>query len=115
MAINWYPIIDYEKCTACLACIEFCPHNVFIEANGKTLVANPDNCIEFCRGCQKGACEDDAIMFLETAGYLKLRLSVAVLAIQKPILKRRCKNEQERAFALCLSGRVSIVQRDEHL
>lgn len=63
MAINWYPIIDYEKCTACLACIEFCPHNVFIEANGKTLVANPDNCIEFCRGCQKGACEDDAIMF----------------------------------------------------
>jgi NAD-dependent dihydropyrimidine dehydrogenase PreA subunit len=62
---NWYPIIDYEKCTSCLSCVEFCPHNVFGVENDKPIVVNPDKCVEFCRGCQKGACENDAIIYFE--------------------------------------------------
>lgn len=63
MSKEWYPIIDYEKCTGCLACFEFCPHDVFVVENGKPKVVNPENCVLFCRGCQKGACEYDAILF----------------------------------------------------
>nr|WP_276813876.1 4Fe-4S binding protein [Desulfurococcus amylolyticus] len=29
MAKNRYPIIDYEKCTGCLTCYNFCPHKVY--------------------------------------------------------------------------------------
>jgi len=63
MAKNWYPKIDYDKCTGCLSCVEFCPHGVLKEEDGKPVVADPDACVEFCRGCQKGACENDAIIF----------------------------------------------------
>jgi NAD-dependent dihydropyrimidine dehydrogenase PreA subunit len=63
MAKNWFPIIDYEKCTSCFQCVEMCPHNVFVIENNIPIVANPENCVEFCRGCQKGACDFDAISF----------------------------------------------------
>ncbi len=63
MAKNWYPIIDYDKCIGCLACVKSCPHGVYEEENGKPLVVNPDACVEFCRGCQKGACENSAITY----------------------------------------------------
>jgi NAD-dependent dihydropyrimidine dehydrogenase PreA subunit len=63
MSKTWYPIIDLEKCIGCLECVKFCPHGVLKEENGKPVVTNPDNCVEFCRGCQKGACEHDAISY----------------------------------------------------
>jgi len=63
MQNKWYPIIDYEKCVGCLSCVEFCPHNVFTVEKGLPIVSHPENCVEFCRGCQKGACDHDAISF----------------------------------------------------
>jgi len=63
MSKFWYPVIDYEKCSGCLLCVEFCPHGVLIKESGKPVVDNPDNCIEFCRGCQRGVCENDAIIY----------------------------------------------------
>jgi len=64
MAKNWYPIIDYEKCIGCFSCLNFCPHDVFdVGENNKPVVAKPQNCIEFCMGCQKGACDSDAISY----------------------------------------------------
>jgi NAD-dependent dihydropyrimidine dehydrogenase PreA subunit len=43
--------------------MEFCPHEVFEEKDGKPSVKNPENCVEFCRGCQKGACDNNAISY----------------------------------------------------
>lgn len=66
MAKNWYPIIDYEKCIECLTCANFCPpHGVYeVPSNpGKPRVANPpENCVEFCRGCQR-ICPAGAISY----------------------------------------------------
>ena len=62
MAKNWFPIIDEEKCIGCMTCVNFCPHGVFEEVDGKPKVANPDRCVEFCRGCQK-ICDVRAIAF----------------------------------------------------
>jgi len=61
--LRWYPIIDYEKCVGCLSCAEFCPHDVFTVENNLPIVTYPEKCVEFCRGCQKGACDYDAISF----------------------------------------------------
>ncbi len=63
MSKNWYPIIDYEKCTSCLSCISFCHHGVFVEREGRPVVVSPEKCIEFCRGCQRGACDSGAISY----------------------------------------------------
>lgn len=62
MAKNWYPTIDYDKCVGRLQCVQFCPHGVHQEKDGKPVVVNPEACVEFCRGCQK-VCDPKAIVF----------------------------------------------------
>ena len=63
MSKNWYPIVNYDKCTGCLSCVEFCPHGVLSEKDGYPFADAPENCVEFCRGCQKGACDFGAISY----------------------------------------------------
>lgn len=63
MSKKWYPVIDYEKCTGCLSCVKFCPHDVYEEKDGKPVVVRPENCVDYCRGCQKGVCEFGAISY----------------------------------------------------
>ena len=62
--IEWYPTLDYSKCNFCMECDEFCPHQVFERREGdqKLVVANPHNCVVFCRACSK-TCGPDAISF----------------------------------------------------
>ena len=62
MAKNWYPIIDYSKCNGCLTCANFCPRGVYAVEDGKPVVVNPLECVEFCRGCQK-LCDYGAITY----------------------------------------------------
>ena len=62
--IPWYPTIDYSRCDFCMECDKFCPHKVFERREGTPglVVANPTNCVVFCRACSK-ACGPDAISF----------------------------------------------------
>lgn len=62
--IPWYPTIDYTKCDFCMECDKFCPHKVFQrqERPKKLVVANPNNCVVFCRACAK-TCGPDALSF----------------------------------------------------
>ena len=62
--IPWFPAIDYDRCTFCMECDTFCPHHVFERREGgrKLVVANPTNCVVFCRACAK-TCGPDAISF----------------------------------------------------
>lgn len=29
MSVNWYPVIDYDKCIGCMACSDMCRHGVY--------------------------------------------------------------------------------------
>jgi NAD-dependent dihydropyrimidine dehydrogenase PreA subunit len=62
--IDWCPTIDYSKCNFCMECDSFCPHQVFEKRDDtpRLIVANPANCVVFCRACSK-TCEPDAISF----------------------------------------------------
>lgn len=62
--IPWFPALDYSKCNFCMECDKFCPHKVFERREGdcKLVVANPNNCVVFCRACAK-TCGPDAISF----------------------------------------------------
>ncbi len=60
MTKDWYPVIDYSRCAACMTCVKFCPHGVFDAKDEKPLVLNPESCIDMCRGCAK-ICPEKAI------------------------------------------------------
>ncbi len=65
--ISWAPTIDYERCDYCMECDDFCPHRVFARQDGgerKLIVANPNNCVVFCRACAK-TCAPEALTFPE--------------------------------------------------
>lgn len=59
--IQWFPRIDYAKCTGCQACFEFCKRGVYTFEDSPE-VTNPYRCVVTCTGC-KGVCKDGAISF----------------------------------------------------
>lgn len=63
MAKDWFPVVDYGKCSGCLTCFNFCPNGVFEVEKGKPKVVKPEKCIEFCQGCGR-ICPQDAIKFI---------------------------------------------------
>ena len=54
--IPWDPKIDYEKCTSCGKCVEFCHMKAFKYKETKTArkkpVVNPKRCVVLCPGCE---------------------------------------------------------------
>jgi NAD-dependent dihydropyrimidine dehydrogenase PreA subunit len=60
MTKDWYPIIDYSRCVGCLTCVNFCPHDVYIEKDEKPFVKNKEACVDLCKGCEK-ICPEKAI------------------------------------------------------
>lgn len=63
--MGWFPTIDYDKCTACISCVDFCPHGVYRMENGRPMVKYPYQCIVGCTNC-KIKCTNDAISFPPT-------------------------------------------------
>jgi len=62
--IPWDPKIDYNKCTVCGKCVEFCHMTAFkteiINDKKKTTLVTPNRCVVFCRGCES-ICPQSAI------------------------------------------------------
>lgn len=59
--IPWFPTIDYEKCTSCGVCAEFCKRGVYTMDDAPK-VTDPYRCVVSCTGC-KGQCKEGAISF----------------------------------------------------
>jgi len=58
--IDWFPTIDYHKCTVCMSCVRKCTHGVYAEVEGKPKVVGPKNCVVGCTGCEP-VCPQGAI------------------------------------------------------
>jgi NAD-dependent dihydropyrimidine dehydrogenase PreA subunit len=59
--ITWFPTVDYDLCSACGKCAEFCHREVYT-FDDKPNVENPYRCVVSCTGCQK-TCPEGAISF----------------------------------------------------
>lgn len=67
MAKKWYPVIDYEKCIECGACVKKCKNKVYRTNTNKPNVIYPEGCVDGCRGCQK-LCPTGAIEYVGDTG-----------------------------------------------
>ncbi|MGL4595170.1 MAG: 4Fe-4S binding protein [Thermoguttaceae bacterium] len=60
---RWYPIIDPDRCTGCLECVNFCLFGVYtISESERPHVEQPGACRNGCPACSR-VCPSGAIMF----------------------------------------------------
>ena len=59
----WYPVIDWERCTECGKCLDFCLFGVYAaDKNGSVKVTQPQKCKINCPACAR-VCPAKAIIF----------------------------------------------------
>ncbi|MDA8055531.1 MAG: 4Fe-4S dicluster domain-containing protein [Thermoplasmatales archaeon] len=92
--IDWFPVIDPDKCTGCGMCVVTCgeKRNVFgyDRKLKKAVVLNPDNCMVGCNNCQV-SCLWNAISYPENTDYLR----DLVRKLPDEVLERELKNKLE--------------------
>ena len=60
---RWYPVIDYDQCTNCMECMDFCLFGVYGVDHAATLrVSQQDQCRQDCPACSR-VCPVGAIIF----------------------------------------------------
>ena len=67
MSDKWYPMIDYDKCIECGACVAMCPNGVYEKDTMRPDVIHPENCCNGGKGCQS-KCPTDAITYAGDSG-----------------------------------------------
>jgi len=61
--MSWYPVIDYDLCTNCGQCMDFCLFGVYERMADKSIkVVKPENCKDNCPACAR-ICPHVAIIF----------------------------------------------------
>ncbi|HEX41373.1 MAG TPA: ferredoxin family protein, partial [Phycisphaerales bacterium] len=61
--VPWFPVIDYDRCTNCGQCLNFCLFGVYGRSeDGRVEVASPANCKTHCPACAR-VCPRAAIIF----------------------------------------------------
>jgi len=61
--VPWFPVIDYDRCTNCGQCLNFCLFGVYGRGeDGRVEVAAPANCKTHCPACAR-VCPRAAIIF----------------------------------------------------
>jgi len=60
---RWYPVIDRDRCSGCLECLNFCLFGVYgMDSADDILIEQPDACRAGCPACSR-ICPEGAIMF----------------------------------------------------
>lgn len=60
--VPWFPVIDYDRCTNCKQCFNFCLFGVYALDDDKVKVQKPNACKTNCPACAR-VCPQKAIIF----------------------------------------------------
>ncbi len=89
----WYPVIDYDRCTNCQKCQNFCLFGVYeTDDEGKVIVRNPANCKDLCPACAR-ACPEHAIIFPKHHEETIDGSDVPLVSINEDSLLEKIQNE----------------------
>jgi len=61
-AARWYPVLDYDRCTGCRQCLDFCLFGVYALDGKSVVVRQPERCKPGCPACAR-VCPQRAILF----------------------------------------------------
>ncbi len=94
MSKNWYPIIDYDKCSGCMICNNMCQHGVYKpdEETNKPKVVYGNGCVYGCHGCEV-KCPKGAIHYFGDNGEVNIDYD---FGNYKPEIK--CEKKPKVAF-----------------
>ncbi len=59
---SWYPVLDYDRCSSCGQCADFCLFGVYEKGGDRVSVINPKGCKYNCPACAR-ICPETAIIF----------------------------------------------------
>jgi ferredoxin len=63
LSARWYPVVDYDQCTHCMECMDFCLFGVYgVDASASLRVVQQDQCRQDCPACSR-VCPVGAIIF----------------------------------------------------
>ncbi len=61
--VPWFPVIDYDRCTGCQQCLNFCLFGTYTANDeNQVMVTNPSHCKTNCPACAR-VCPQGAIIF----------------------------------------------------
>ena len=101
---RWYPVIDRDRCSGCLECLNFCLFGVYgMNSADSLLIEQPDACRTGCPACSR-ICPEGAIMFPQHADPAISGDAVASLT--------GLKLDLSQLFSGADPGDLAVVERD---
>lgn len=104
---RWYPVIDYDRCTNCMECIDFCLFGVYgLDDHERILVEQQDNCKKGCPACSR-VCPENAIIFPE--------YKTAAIAGARVESSTGVKIDLSKLFGAPSALEIAAAERDQEL
>jgi NAD-dependent dihydropyrimidine dehydrogenase PreA subunit len=115
---RWYPVIDFDRCTNCLECLNFCLFGVYsLDDRDAILVEQPDACRNGCPACSR-ICPQGAILFPQhkdpgIAGDPQAARSAVVQVANLPDLSQLFSGQMPAQLAATERDRAMAQRSDE--
>jgi len=106
---RWYPVIDYDQCTNCMECLDFCLFGVYgVDHAGTLRTVQQDQCRQDCPACSR-VCPVGAIVFP------KYQTNQAIAGAEDAGDRGSLKLDLSKIFGKPKARHAAALERDREL